>query len=286
MTNTIAAFGAYLREHLDEGFNAIVEHVFQESDSYHTLGIERIHQSVRSSLLLICDALITGSTQTVVARLANVGADRAEEGFKIEDILLVITYIRDFIWDHFERFALSQTLQPLIDARSLEDILHLLSRTMMLGYSQTYQQTMQELSLQTAEIEAQRYTIRALGTPILPLYEGIIALPLVGAIDSYRATQVLERLLEEISIKQADIVIIDITGVPVVDTGVANYLLQTARAAQLIGAQVALVGIGAEIAQTLVQLGVNLNQLKVYANLQAGINYALEQLGYKITPIA
>ncbi|NTW01058.1 MAG: STAS domain-containing protein [Oscillochloris sp.] len=286
MTNTISAFGTYLHEHLDEGFNAIVEHVFQESDSYHTLGIERIHQSVRSSLLLICDALITGSTQTVVARLANVGADRAEEGFKIEDILLVITHIRNFIWDHFERFALSQTLQPLIDARSLEDILHLLSRTMMLGYSQTYQQTMQELSLQTAEIEAQRYTIRALGTPILPLYEGIIALPLVGAIDSYRATQVLERLLEEISIKQADIVIIDITGVPVVDTGVANYLLQTARAAQLIGAQVALVGIGAEIAQTLVQLGVNLNQLKVYANLQAGINYALEQLGYKITPIA
>nr|WP_255603378.1 STAS domain-containing protein [Oscillochloris sp. ZM17-4] len=142
---------------------------------------------------------------------------------------------------------------------------------------------MQAVAQQAAEIEAQRYTIRELGTPILPLYEGVIALPLVGAIDSYRATQVLERLLEAISEKQADIVILDITGVPVVDTGVANYLLQTARAAQLIGAQVVLVGIGAEIAQTLVQLGVSLSQLKVYANLQAGISYALGQLGYKIT---
>jgi rsbT co-antagonist protein RsbR len=144
---------------------------------------------------------------------------------------------------------------------------------------------MQAVSQQAAEIEAQRYTIRELGTPILPLYEGVIALPLVGAIDSYRATQVLERLLEAISEKQADIVILDITGVPVVDTGVANYLLQTARAAQLIGAQVVLVGIGVEIAQTLVQLGVSLNQIKVYANLQAGVSYALAQLGYKIAAI-
>ncbi|MBX0327102.1 STAS domain-containing protein [Oscillochloris sp. ZM17-4] len=236
-----------------------------------------------STLLLMCNALVTGSEETIVSRLTNAGADRAQDGYMIDDILIAIRHVRNFVWDRAEQFIAAGAALLPADARALEDLLHLMSRTLMLGYSQTYQQTMQAVAQQAAEIEAQRYTIRELGTPILPLYEGVIALPLVGAIDSYRATQVLERLLEAISEKQADIVILDITGVPVVDTGVANYLLQTARAAQLIGAQVVLVGIGAEIAQTLVQLGVSLSQLKVYANLQAGISYALGQLGYKIT---
>ncbi|NNJ10020.1 STAS domain-containing protein [Chloroflexales bacterium ZM16-3] len=283
MTDTTAAFGAYLRDHLDDDFDTLVDRVYQESESYRIQGREHIHQMFRGTVLLICDALITGSTDTIVSRLTNAGADRAQDGFHIEDVLLVIEYVRDLIWGHIERFIAGGGVLLPADARALEDLLHMLSRTMMVGYSQTFQQTMQAVAQQAAEIEAQRFTIRELGTPILPLYAGVIALPLVGAIDSYRATQVLERLLEAISEKQADIVILDITGVPVVDTGVANYLLQTARAAQLIGAQVVLVGIGAEIAQTLVQLGVNLSQLKVYANLQAGISYALGQLGYKIT---
>jgi rsbT co-antagonist protein RsbR len=282
MTTTTAAFGVYLREHIDEGFDALVDGVYQQSAAYRTQGTDGLRQTFRSSLLLICDALITGSNETIVSRLTNSGADRAQDGYLIDDILLVINRLRSFIWDQAERFASDGTTMLLADTRALEDLLHLLSHTLMLGYSQTYQQTMMAVSQQAAEIEAQRYTIRELGTPILPLHEGVIAMPLVGAIDSYRATQVLERLLEAISAKQADIVILDITGVPVVDTGVANYLLQTARAAHLIGAQVVLVGIGAEIAQTLVQLGVNLNQIKVYANLQAGISYALGQLGYKI----
>jgi rsbT co-antagonist protein RsbR len=282
MTNTTAAFGAYLREHLDEGFEALVERVYQESSAYHTQGKDGIGNTFRLILLLTCDAMVTGSNETVIARLTNTGADRAQDGYLINDILLVITCVRSFIWDCAERFvADGATLLP-VDARALEDLLHLLSNTLMLGYGQANQQRMQIITQQASEIEAQRDMIRELGTPILPLHEGVIAMPLVGALDSYRATLVLERLLEAISAKQADIVILDITGVPVVDTGVANYLLQTARAAQLIGAQVVLVGIGAEIAQTLVQLGVNLSQLKVYANLQAGISYALGQLGYKI----
>jgi rsbT co-antagonist protein RsbR len=92
----------------------------------------------------------------------------------------------------------------------------------------------------------------------------------------------MERLLTAIAERQADIVILDITGVPVIDTAVANYLLQTARAAQLIGAQVILVGIGAEIAQTIVQLGVELRGIQIGANLQAGIELALRQQGYAI----
>jgi rsbT co-antagonist protein RsbR len=285
MTKTTEAFGAYLREHLDDGFDRLVDRVYADSAAYRAQGLDGIRTTFRTGLTLICDALESGSDAPVITQLAEVGADRAQSGYTIDDILMVITYMRDFIWEHVNEFISGGAAWLPADARELEDLTYTLSRTLMLGYSQTYEQVMAAMAQQAAEIEAQRYTIRELGTPILPLYEGVIALPLVGAIDSYRATQVLERLLEAISAKQADIVILDITGVPVVDTGVANYLLQTARAAQLIGAQVVLVGIGAEIAQTLVQLGVNLAQLKVYANLQAGISYALGQLGYKIAPI-
>jgi rsbT co-antagonist protein RsbR len=285
MTATTAAFCAYLREHMDEGLGQLAERVYKESAAYREQGADGIQQTFRATLVMICEALESGSDTRVVSMLSDAGAERAQSGYLIDDILLALTYIRSFIWDYIEGYISSGAAWQIDDSRELEDLLHLLSRTLMRGYSQTYEQMMVAVTQQAAEIEAQRFTIRELGTPILPLYEGVIALPLVGMIDSYRATQVLERLLEAISEKQADIVILDITGVPVVDTGVANYLIQTARAAQLIGAQVVLVGIGAEIAQTLVQLGVNLSQLKVYANLQAGISYALGQLGYQIARI-
>lgn len=130
--------------------------------------------------------------------------------------------------------------------------------------------------------EQLRSAISELSTPIVPVHEGIMVLPLVGSIDSRRATEITERLLEAISAYQAEIVIIDITGISVVDTQVANNLLMTTRAANLLGSRVVLVGIGAEIAQTIVQLGVELHGLVTLANLQAGISYALEQQGLGI----
>jgi rsbT co-antagonist protein RsbR len=128
-------------------------------------------------------------------------------------------------------------------------------------------------------------TIRELSTPIIPVYEGILVLPLVGTIDSRRATEITERLLEAIAAQQAEIVIIDITGVSLIDTSTANHLLMTARAANLLGSRVVLVGIGAEIAQTIVHLGVDMQSLTPLADLQAGIAYALERIGLGIQPL-
>jgi rsbT co-antagonist protein RsbR len=144
------------------------------------------------------------------------------------------------------------------------------------------------MSTVTAQREEQdhlRSTIRELSTPIIPVYEGILVLPLVGAIDSRRATEITERLLEEIAAQQAEIVIIDITGVSLIDTSTANHLLMTTRAASLLGSRVVLVGMGAEIAQTIVQLGVELHGLITLADLQAGIAYALQRIGLAIQPL-
>jgi anti-anti-sigma regulatory factor len=131
-----------------------------------------------------------------------------------------------------------------------------------------------------------RSTIRELSTPIIPVYEGILVLPLVGSVDSRRATEITERLLEAIAAYQAEVVIIDITGVPIIDTSTANHLLMTTRAAGLLGSQVILVGMGAEIAQTIVHIGIELHGLVTLANLQAGIAYALKRIGLGIQPLS
>jgi rsbT co-antagonist protein RsbR len=131
-----------------------------------------------------------------------------------------------------------------------------------------------------------RAVIQELSTPIIPIYRGVLVLPLVGAIDSLRSQEITERLLEEIVRQQADMVIIDITGVSVVDTSVANHLIMTAQAVNLLGSRVIFTGISSTIAQTIIQLGVNLGDVVTLNNLQAGMLYALQQLGLGITELA
>jgi anti-anti-sigma factor len=130
--------------------------------------------------------------------------------------------------------------------------------------------------LQAQIIETQQAAIRELSTPLLPLAENVVALPLVGTIDSQRAQQVMETLLEGIATYQADIAIVDITGVRVVDTQVAQALIRTAQAVRLLGAQVVLTGIQPQIAQTLVHLGTDLSGIVTTSTLQSGITYALK----------
>ncbi|NJN65564.1 MAG: PAS domain S-box protein [Chloroflexaceae bacterium] len=135
----------------------------------------------------------------------------------------------------------------------------------------------ERLSLQQQVIEAQQIAIRELSTPLLPLAENVVALPLVGTIDSDRAQQVMETLLEGVAQFRAEVAIVDITGVSVVDSQVANALIQAAQAVNLLGARVVLTGIGPAIAQTLVGLGADLGEVVTRANLQSGIAYALNR---------
>lgn len=146
--------------------------------------------------------------------------------------------------------------------------------------------SLRESEAQLREINEQQQrlisTIREISTPVIPVYDEIIVLPLVGTIDSARSGQIMETLLTGVQQYSAEIVIIDITGVPFVDTAVANHLIQATRAATLLGAHCVLVGVSAEVAQTLVQLGVNLSVLVTRSNLQSGITYALERQGREI----
>ena len=134
-------------------------------------------------------------------------------------------------------------------------------------------------------IQAQETTIAEVSLPIMPVHTGILVMPLIGAIDARRADQIMEGVLNGISAQQAEVVILDITGMVLVDTSIAHHLIQITRAAQLLGATVVLVGIRTDIAQTLVSLGVDLTKIVTLANLQQGITYALAAQGLTITQV-
>ncbi len=130
-------------------------------------------------------------------------------------------------------------------------------------------------ALQEQVIAAQRVALHELSTPLVPIADGVIAMPLVGMIDSARAAQILQSLLEGIGRLHAHTAILDITGVRIVDTQVANALLGAARAARLLGARVVLTGISPNVAQTLVRLDTDLTGITTLGTLKSGIAYAL-----------
>jgi rsbT co-antagonist protein RsbR len=133
-------------------------------------------------------------------------------------------------------------------------------------------------------IEAQRAALRELSTPLIPIAEGVIAMPLIGEIDSERAQQILESLLAEIEAERAKVAILDITGVRVVDTHVAATLVRVAQAAKLLGAEVVLTGVGPSIALSLVNLGAELHGIITCGAFQRGIAYALGRTRRKDGP--
>jgi rsbT co-antagonist protein RsbR len=157
-----------------------------------------------------------------------------------------------------------QTGEPIAHARIMRDI------------SERKRAEQERLELQQRVIAAQRAAIHELSTPLLPLSKGVVALPIIGSVDTARAQQVMETLLEGIAEHKAQIAIVDITGVKVVDTQVAKALISTAQAVRLLGAQVVITGIQPRIAQTLVQLGVELTGIVTRSTLEDGIAYALK----------
>jgi anti-anti-sigma factor len=128
---------------------------------------------------------------------------------------------------------------------------------------------------QEVTIRAQAALLAELSTPILRIAPGALVVPLVGSLDSHRAGKVFDVLLQTVEEQQADLIILDITGVPIVDTQVANLLIQAARAARLLGTRTVLTGIRPDVAQTIVALGVDLGDIATLADLRAGIAYAL-----------
>ena len=131
-------------------------------------------------------------------------------------------------------------------------------------------------------IESQSRALLELSTPTIQLWEGILVLPILGVLDSHRAQDMTDVMLNKIMQTGARSIIIDITGVPTVDTSVANHLIKITKATRLMGCECILSGIGPEIAQTLVHLGINLDSVDTSANLKSAFQNALFKAGYEV----
>jgi rsbT co-antagonist protein RsbR len=141
----------------------------------------------------------------------------------------------------------------------------------------TYQRTREEV------IHRQQLELLELSTPVIKLWEGVLAVPMIGTLDSNRTQLVMEALLQRIVDTESGLAIIDITGVPTVDTLVAQHLLKTVTAIRLMGAECIISGIRPQIAQTIVHLGIDLQGITTKATLADALAIALKTTGYVVT---
>jgi len=132
-------------------------------------------------------------------------------------------------------------------------------------------------------LNRQSQELLEISTPILQIFEGVVVAPLIGTLDSQRAQRFTEVLLDRIVATQSDVALVDITGVPTVDTQTAHHLIETISAVRLLGAQVILTGVSPAIAQTIVQLGIDLSDIITRSSLVAGLRVAMSRLNLRVT---
>ena len=205
----------------------------------------------------------------------SLSTQRAKQGFKPADSafylislkrLLLIRLIQDRIADNSATLVTSLTLIENITDR------------LILLIHEAYVETRERL------IAQQSLSLLELSTPVVRLWDRVLMVPLIGVMDTLRARQTTERLLEAIAKYEATVAILDVTGVPVLDTSVAGHMMKTIAAAQMLGARVVMTGISPEGAQTLVKLGVDFSVVTTRATLRAGIAEALLLVGKRIVP--
>ena len=205
--------------------------------------------------------------------LANFSVSRASIGFSPSETATYIFSLKDtvlrFLQDEFGDQP-AELSKAVIGFSMLMDKLGLIT-------VETYVKAREDV------IREQQKSLLEISTPVIQVWEEILVLPLIGTIDSARAKQIMENLLESIVATKSSIVIMDITGVPAVDTEVANRLLRTMQAAKLMGAECVLTGISPQISQTLVHIGVDLSGVTTRASLRDGLALAFRKLKLKVT---
>jgi rsbT co-antagonist protein RsbR len=226
--------------------------------------------------------LMIGAALDAEPAQINMGDSRPAWAKRLVKEEAIPTALRDGIWSGETALLHLQTgeeipVSQVLMAHKLDDGTIDFFSTIVRDLTPIKQAESERTALQQQVIDAQQHAIRELSTPLIPLSRSVVLMPLIGSIDSNRAQLVMETLLEGIASHQAETAIIDITGVSVVDTQVANALVQTAQAVQLLGAQVVLTGIGPTMAQTLVHLGADLSSITTRGSLQSAVVDALQR---------
>jgi rsbT co-antagonist protein RsbR len=218
------------------------------------------------------EALETGSVEALQAYARNLSERIIPRGVETHEVLGIVLLLRDVLARAlFSKYGPDfELLNRVLDA--YEPAANRIATTVGVGFVQERERI----------IRQQQEAIRELSTPVLPVRERLLILPIIGVIDPQRARQLTEQLLAGIRTNRAKVVVMDITGVPAIDSSVANHLVQTVEAARLLGAAVIVTGLSPAIAQTLVTIGMDLGKMTTVGDLQGGIEEAERLLGYKV----
>ncbi|MEE6136549.1 STAS domain-containing protein [Mycobacterium sp. 050128] len=219
------------------------------------------------------EVLETGSVEALQAYARDLSERIIPRGVETDEVLGIVLLLRDVLARSlFEKYQTEfEMLNRVLDA--YEPAANRIANTVGVSFVQERERI----------IRQQQEAIRELSTPVLQVREQLLILPIIGVLDSQRARQVTEQLLRAIRANRAKVVVIDITGVPTIDSTVANHLVQTVDASGLMGASVIITGLSSEIALTLVTIGLDLSKMNAVGDLQGGIEEAERLLGYEVT---
>ncbi|MCA2336185.1 STAS domain-containing protein [Mycobacterium avium] len=219
------------------------------------------------------EVLETGSVEALQAYARDLSERIIPWGVETDEVVGIVLLLRDVLARSlFEKYQTEfEMLNRVLDA--YEPAANRIANTVAVSFVQERERI----------IRQQQEAIRELSTPVLQVREQLLILPIIGVLDSQRARQVTEQLLRAIRANRAKVVVIDITGVPTIDSTVANHLVQTVDASGLMGASVIITGLSSEIALTLVTIGLDLSKMNAVGDLQGGIEEAERLLGYEVT---
>jgi rsbT co-antagonist protein RsbR len=216
-------------------------------------------------------ALETGSVETLQSYARDLSERIIPRGVDTDEVLGIVLLLRDVLARSlFDRYQGERAiLDRVLDA--YEPAANRIAVTVGVSFVQERERVIRE----------QQAAIQELSTPVLQVRERLLILPIIGVLDSQRARQLTEQLLGAIQSHRARVVVIDITGVATIDVTVANHLVQTVEASRLMGASAIITGLSSRIAQTLVDLGVDLSMMRTVGDLQGGLEEAERLLGHK-----
>jgi rsbT co-antagonist protein RsbR len=210
------------------------------------------------------DALETGSVETLQAYARDLSERIIPRGVKTHEVLGIVLLLRDVLarslFVKYQEDA--ELMNRIFDA--YEPAANRIAVTVGVSFVEERERVIRE----------QQEAMRELSTPVLQVRPRLLILPIIGMLDQKRARQLTEQLLSAIQSNRAKLVVIDITGVADIDLDVANHLVQTVEAARLMGANAIITGLSSKIAQTLVDLGVDLSMMKTVGDLQGGLEEA------------
>jgi rsbT co-antagonist protein RsbR len=220
------------------------------------------------------EALETGTFEALQAYSRRLSERIIPRGVETDEVVGIVLLLRDVLARSlFTKYQDNvEKLNRILD--SYEPAANRIANTVAVGFVEERERI----------IRQQQEAIRELSTPVLQVRERLLILPIIGVIDPQRARQLTEQLLRAIRANRAKVVVIDVTGVAAMDSGVANHLVQTVEASRLLGATVIVTGLSPEIAQTLVTIGVDLSEMATVGDLQGGIEEAERLLADRAPP--